>query len=136
MSRSARPPEADAADALLEVGRTQPVLHYDVELGLQRHHQWLRSAAPLPEWASPSTGAAAKTLLPVVIKTIVSTVLLGSLAGAVWYTRSRPQPSAAGAGSSAPVVPSTSTAAPSGREPTAPDVWLPHTPLPVPISDP
>jgi hypothetical protein len=86
--------EAQAAEALLEAGRTQPVLAYDVELGLMRHQQWLQSDAPVPEWASASVGTAANSLLAVLIKTIVSAVLIGALGTAAWHARSRLQPSA------------------------------------------
>jgi hypothetical protein len=93
MNRMPRRSAAEAADALLEAGRTQPVLNYDVELGLARHHRWLLSEAPLPEWAS--AGAAVKSLVPVVVKTIVSALLAGTVAVAAWHARGGLQPSAA-----------------------------------------
>src|SRR5262245_27854518 len=94
MNRISRRSAAEAAEALLEAGRTEPVLHYDVESGLARHHDWLRSEAPLPEWASAAV--AAKSLVPVAIKTIVSAVLIGALGVAAWNALGPPQPSAAG----------------------------------------
>ena len=95
MNRISRRPAAETAEALLEVGRTEPVLDYDVELGLARHHEWLRSDAPLPEWASASVSSAAKSLVPVAIKTLVSAVLIGALGVGAWYALGGSQPSAA-----------------------------------------
>ena len=127
MNRMSRRSAAGAADALLKAGRTQPVLHYDVELGLERHHHWLRSEAPLPEWASASVGSAAKPLAPVVIKTIVSAVLVGTVAVVAWHARGRPQPSAANVEHSSPRGAGAQAALPS-----VPDV----SPIPMPVSDP
>lgn len=133
MNRIPRRSAAEEAEALLEVGRTQPALHYDVELGLARHHHWLRSEAPLPEWASAGVGVPAKSLVPVVIKTLVSAVLVGALAVAGWQTLgARPQPSAAVAKQSSPSAEGTPAAvAPSGRDATAQEAWLATTPIPV-----
>jgi hypothetical protein len=105
MNRISRRTAAEAADALLEAGRTEPVLDYDVELGLERHHDWLRSEAPLPEWASTGVGIAAKSSVAVFIKTIVSAVLLGALAVAGWQARGLLQPSAANVTASVPALP-------------------------------
>src|SRR5262245_60514238 len=114
MNRISRRSAPDKAEALLEVGRTQPSLDYDVELGLERHHHWLRSEAPMPEWANASVGTAA---LPVVIKTLVSAVLIGTLGVAAWQVRGGLQPSAA------EVEPSPSPALPTpAAPPSVPDV--------------
>jgi hypothetical protein len=123
MNRISRRPAAEAAEALLEVGRTQPVLHYDVELGLERHHHWLQHEAPMPEWASASVGTAAKSLVPVVVKTIVSALLVGTVAVAAWHARGGPQPSAAR---------SKATERAPGAPPSAPDARE----IPLPVSDP
>jgi len=131
MNRISRRSAAEAADALLEAGRTQPVLHYDVESGLARHHHWLRSEAPMPEWASAGVGTAAKSLVPVAIKTIVSAVLIGALAVAAWHARDRWQPSAAAAKQSSPGAERTQAVAPSGRDVPAFDGWMATTPMPV-----
>ena len=93
MNRISRRSAAEEAEALLEAGRTDPVLHYDVELGLERHQAWLRSDAPLPEWAGVSV--AAKSLMPLVVKTIGSAVLIGAVGVATWQVRGGSQPSAA-----------------------------------------
>lgn len=123
MNRTSRRPPDDAADALLDAGRGQPVLHYDVEVGLARHHHWLRSEAPLPEWASSSVATAGKSLAAVVIKTIVSAVLMGALAVAAWHARGGPQRSAADVKPSLPGPESTPAVAPSMAT------------TPIPISD-
>jgi hypothetical protein len=130
MNRISRRSAAETAEALLEVGRTQPILKYDVELGLARHHQWLRSDAPMPEWASASLGSAAKSLVPIVVKTIVSAVLLGALAVAAWQSGDHPQPSAAGAKRSPVGAERTPGVAPSARDVTS-EAWLAQTPIPV-----
>jgi hypothetical protein len=120
-----------APEALLEVGRTEPVLRYDVELGLARHHHWLRSEAPMPEWAGASVDIAAKSFAPVVIKTIVSAVLVGALAAAAWHARGRPQPSAADVNRSSPGAERTRAVAPSIRDVTASEARMAHTPMPL-----
>jgi hypothetical protein len=131
MNRVSKGSAAESAEALLEAGRTQPVLHYDVELGLARHHLWLRSEAPMPEWASASVGSAAKSLVAVVIKTIVSAVLMGALAVAAWQARGRPQPIAADLKQSSPGAERTRPVAPSVPDVTASEEWLAHVPMPV-----
>src|SRR5262245_43586092 len=125
MNRTSKGPADEAADALLDAGRTQPALHYDVELGLARHHHWFRSGAPMPEWAGASVATAGTSLVPVVIKTLVSAVLMGALAVAAWHVRSRPQPSAADVKPSSPRL---------ERAPVVPGVRDMAT-TPIPISD-
>lgn len=126
MNRISRRSAAEAADALLEVGRTQPALEYDVEVGLARHHHWVRSEAPMPEWASAGVGPAAKSLFPVVTKTLVSAVLVGGLAVAAWHARG-PQPSAAEL--------KTSSAA-AERTQSVRDLAAHEAPRPIPVPDP
>lgn len=137
MNRISRPSAADAAEALLEVGRTEPALRYDVELGLARHHHWLRSDAPLPEWASASVGTAAKLSVPAVIKTLVSMVLIGTLSVAAWHALDRPQPSAAGVEPSSLGPERVPTLAPSSRAASpsaaAAEAWMATTPIPLPL---
>jgi hypothetical protein len=128
MNRSSRGSADEAADALLDAGRTQPALHYDVELGLARHHRWLRSNAPMPEWADTSVATAAKSLVPVAIKTIVSAVLMGALAFAAWHARSRPQPSAADVKPSSPALERS-------RDVAASESWMATTPMPISDQD-
>jgi hypothetical protein len=123
MNRVFRRSADDAAEALLEAGRSQPSLDYDIELGLARHHDWLRSEAPVPEWATASVAAAPKSIVAVLIKTIVSTMLIGALATAAWQARGLLQPSAA-----APV----SISAPSQQDVAPSDVPLEQKPIPVP----
>ena len=127
MDRVSKRSAAEAGDALLRAGRTQPALEYDVELGLERHQQWLQSDAPVPEWASAGTGAATKSLASVVIKTIVSGMVVGALVVAVWHARDRGQLTAA------KVVPS-SEPAPS-LDVVAEEAELAPKPLPVPVSE-
>ena len=136
MNRISRRSEAEAADALLDAGRSEPALHYDVELGLARHHDWLRSEAPLPEWASAGAGTAAKSLVTVAIKTLVSVLLLGALATAAWHARGRPQPSAGAVEQPSPRPERTRAVAPSVREVTASEAWMATTPMPIPEQDP
>jgi hypothetical protein len=132
MNRIPRRSAAEEADALLEAGRTQPVLNYDVELGLARHHHWLRSEAPVPDWASASAGTAAKSFMPVLAKTLVSTVLIGAVGVAAWQLGGRSQPSAASVQPASPSAAVTPPVAPSVREVPASDAWMAHTPIPVP----
>jgi hypothetical protein len=128
MNRVSRRSAAEAAEALLKAGRTQPVLSYDVEVGLARHHDWLRSDAPMPAWASAGVGSATKSLVPLVIKTFVSAVLVGTLAIAVWQVRARLQPSAA------VVEPVTQSAAQEFGAPEAvPEPLM--APMPIPVSE-
>jgi hypothetical protein len=133
MNRISRRSATEAAEALLEAGRTQPVLNYDVEVGLARHHDWLRSEAPMPEWASTSVNAAAKSFVSVVVKTLVSAVLIGAVGVAAWRAQGGSQPSAA----------DIKLASPSSERPqvasnvsgvTASEAEIAHTPIPV--SDP
>lgn len=133
MNRTSRRSAAKAAEALLEAGRTQPALSYDVELGLTRHHHWLRNDAPLPEWASTGLGASTSMLRSVVVKTIVSGVLIGTVGVATWYAQTRPQPSAASVEAAAAVQhpPAQPTDDPA---PATSEAWLAHTPIPVPES--
>jgi hypothetical protein len=129
MNRISRRPAAEAAESLLEVGRTQPVLHYDVELGLERHHHWLRSDAPMPEWASGGVGTVAKSFVPIVVKAIVSGLVIGTVAVAAWQVRGRPQPSAAMARARATVKRAEHAPA---APPSVPDVSA----IPMPVPDP
>ena len=117
---------------MLEAGRTEPVLHYDVESGLERHHQWLSSDAPLPEWASASLGAGANSLVSAAIKTLVSAVLIGAIGVAAWHATDRPQPSAAAVKPSSPVAERTQEVATGVPDVGASDSWLARTPIPVP----
>jgi hypothetical protein len=128
MNRISRRSAAEQADALLEAGRTEPVLDYDIELGLARHHDWLRSEAPLPDWASAGAGHAAQSSVAVLIKTIVSAVLLGALAFAGWQARGLLQPSAADVNASAVALPSV-------EHTTAPESEGALAPQPSPVSD-
>jgi hypothetical protein len=126
MNRSSRRSADEAAEALLDAGRTQPALHYDVELGLARHQHWLRSEAPLPEWANTSAASAVNSFVSVAIKTLVSAVLAGALAVGAWHARVRPQPSAADVKPTSPAP---------ERPPTASEAWLATTPIPVSDQD-
>jgi RNA polymerase sigma-70 factor, ECF subfamily len=49
-----------SANDLLQVGRTQPPVRYDIAGPLSRHHALMRSGAPLPPWANPAIVATAK----------------------------------------------------------------------------
>lgn len=131
MNRIARRSATEAADALLEAGRTEPVLDYDVELGLARHHDWLRSEAPLPEWASAGVGSAAKSSLAVLIKTIVSAVLVGALALVGWQARGLLQPRAAESTASVPAKHSVEQV-PAFEHERARELTTAPRPLPVP----
>lgn len=134
MNRISRRSAAETAEALLEAGRTQPALNYDVDLGLARHHHWLRSEAPMPEWASASASTAAKSLVSVVIKTIVSVVLVGALGFAAWLARGRLQPSATDVRPSPPRAERTPADAPSARDVTSSEASI--TPEPIPVVQP
>lgn len=123
MNRVSRRSADEAAEALLAAGRSQPSLDYDIELGLARHHDWLRSEAPMPEWASAGVGAAPKSLVAVLIKTIVSTMLIGVLATAAWQARGLLQPSAAAPKPEAPTTPQSFASS---------EVPLEQKPIPVP----
>lgn len=135
MNRVSRRSAQEAAEALLEVGRKEPVLRYDVELGLARHHDRLRSDAPLPEWASEGIGAAtaAKSSAGILVKTIVSAVLVGTLGFAAWQARELLQPSAA-----APRPVTTAQPEPV-RVPNAQEMPDPAevatAPMPIPVSE-
>jgi hypothetical protein len=107
-------------------------LNYDVESGLARHHHWLRSEAPLPDWASASAATAAKSFMPVLAKTLVSTVLIGAMGVAAWQVRGRSQPSAANVQPASPSAGVTPPVSPSVREAPASDAWMVHTPIPFP----
>jgi|GEM_PF-6599869 len=133
MNRVSRRSAAETAEALLEAGRTEPVLDYDVELGLERHHDWLRNNAPVPEWAHQGVATATKSLASVVIKTIVSTVLVAALATAAWQARSflRPSFEADQARSSSPGVVATQPAVPDAT-PSETEATLALMPIPVP----
>lgn len=131
MNRVSRRSAKEAADALLEAGRNEPALHYDVELGLARHHDWLRSEAPMPEWASASAGLASRSFVGVAVKTLVSTVLVGTVAVAGWQARSWLQPSAAPVSAPSSVVESAQPAPPS----PASDVETAQAPKPIPVPD-
>ena len=132
MNRTSRRSADEAADALLEAGRTQPVVHYDVESGLARHHHWLQKGAPLPDWASAGVGTAATSLASVAIKTLFSAVLIGALAVVAWRAQDRPKP-ATTAPTQLPLR------APERTQPVAPGVaevpvaesWMTTTPIPV-----
>lgn len=132
MNRISRRSPAEEAEALLEAGRTEPVLHYDVESGLERHHQWLRSDAPLPEWAGASLGAGANSWVPVAIKTLVSAVLIGAIGFAAWHATGRPQPSAAAVEPSSPVTERARDIEANAQNVVDSDSWLARTPIPVP----
>jgi hypothetical protein len=135
MNRISRRSATEVAETLLEIGRTQPELHYDVELGLARHHHWVRSDAPMPEWANASVGTAATSLVAVMIKTIVSVMLMGALAAAAWHARGHLQPSAATIKQPLPDSQPMLAALPSVREVTTSEAWLARTPLPVSDQD-
>jgi hypothetical protein len=134
MNRVSRGPATEAAEALLEAGRTQPVLDYDVDLGLARHQHWLRNDAPMPEWASTGLGAVTTTkssLAALALKTIVSTLLVGVLAIAAWNVRDRLQPSATS-------VPRAAEPAPAAAPVVLEDVAVAETaaaPKPIPITE-
>lgn len=113
---------------MLDAGRTQPALHYDVELGLARHHHWLRSEAPMPEWADASVATATKSLVPVVIKTFVSVVLMSVLAVAAWHAQTRPQPAAQ-------AIKPPSPGPEPARDVRSSDAWMATAPIPVPVAD-
>jgi hypothetical protein len=132
MNRISKRSAVEAGEALLEAGRTQPVLHYDVELGLARHHDWLRSDAPVPDWASASVGPAANSFVSVVIKTIVSAVLVGALGVAGWYARGSEPPSAAGIKVSPPLAQRTLDVAPSVQDLSEAEGSMGPKPIPVP----
>ena len=132
MNRVSRRSAAEAAEALLEAGRTEPALNYDVELGLERHQDWLRADAPLPDWAGAGVQIASKSIVGIVIKTIVSTMVVGALATAAWQARDLLQPSAAIGKKSAPGVVAT--------QPAVQDAPLPEAegalaPIPIPLPE-
>lgn len=129
MNRVSRRSAAETAEALLEAGRTEPALDYDVELGLARHHDWLRSEAPMPEWGMAT---ATKSLSAVLIKTLVSTVLVGALATAAWQARNVLQPSAATGHPSSPGGVATQPAVPDA---TASEAEAAMAPIPIPVPD-
>ena len=128
MNRVSRRSAEEAAEALLEAGRSQPSLDYDVDLGLARHHDWLRKDAPVPEWASANVGIAPQSFAAVLIKTIVSSMLVGVLATAAWQARGLLQPRAAVEQAS----PAAQTALPNEEEALPSAVSLDLKPIPVP----
>lgn len=138
MNRVSRGPATEAAEALLEAGRTQPVLDYDVDLGLARHQQWLRNDAPMPEWASTGLGAATNTttatkssFAALALKTIVSSLLVGVLALGAWNVREWLQPSATSVPRPAEPAPA---AAPAVLEDSA-EVETAAAPKPIPVPE-
>lgn len=132
MNRISRRSAAETAEALLEAGRTQPALKYDVELGIARHQEWLRSEAPMPEWAGASVGAAASSM-SIIAKTLLSAVVVGTLAAGAWYARSGSQPSAAQPDEASPRAESAQAVAPSAHHAAGsePEAWLATTPMPI-----
>ena len=100
MNRISRRPRDEAADAWLEAGRREASLEYDVQRGLARHRQWLRSEAPVPEWASTSPQAA--TVVPVALKAVVTAMVVGALGVVAWQQQLRPEPPAADKQQAAP----------------------------------
>jgi hypothetical protein len=125
MNRVSRRSAAEAAEALLEAGRTEPVLNYDVELGLLRHQDRLRNEAPMPEWAHTGAATTTKSLASFVIKTIVSTVLVGALATAAWQARGFLRSSSLDVVATQPAVPDV----------TPPQAEATMAPMPMPIPD-
>ena len=80
-------PRKTAASELLESGREHVELHYDVEIGLARHRQWLQQGVPVPEWAG--TSVAAKSLLPLITKGLALVVVGAGAGGVAWYARTQ-----------------------------------------------
>jgi hypothetical protein len=133
MNRISRRSADEAAEALLEAGRSQPALNYDVELGLARHQHWIHRGAPMPEWASASAGTA--VVAPVVIKTLVSALLIGGLGVAAWHARGRPQPSATAVQQSSPGAEPRRAVPPNDRDVAASEAWRAPKPILAPLPD-
>jgi hypothetical protein len=102
---------SSAAQRLLEAGRQQSPLSYDVEEGLARHHQHLQSGAPLPSWAAGTRGALpGSSLRWRLLRLLFAGAVAGPLVVVLWPAPERP---------AQPTPESSSTARPRAAAPTA-----------------
>ncbi len=112
MKRSSSLGSQVSADALLEAGRTRSELQYDIDARLARHHQWLQTGAPLPAWANAPGVVGSASLVSVVAKVLLVSVVVGAHGFVSWHEPSSfCAPRAAPAASFAPSTKPTSAVA-------------------------